>query len=166
MTPLAAAILITWNRNGAYAHRLVADLAPEQFLAQPVAGRVMNHPAWVLSHLSVYARISAQLLQRQPFPDPIDDPFGPNSQVWPHSAAYATPPQLVAHFLALHDAAEQALQSAPDAVFSEPNPVERWRAMHPSIGDMLVTLMVKHESGHLGQLSAWRRAMGLPRVAL
>ena len=51
-------------------------------------------------------------------------------------------------------------------VFSEPNPLERWRAVNPTVGDMIVTLMVKHESGHLGQLSAWRRAMGLASVPM
>ena len=50
MDPLANAILISWRRNGAYALRLVEGLTPEQFVAQPIPGRVMNHPAWVLSH--------------------------------------------------------------------------------------------------------------------
>jgi uncharacterized damage-inducible protein DinB len=73
---------------------------------------------------------------------------------------------LLAEYRALHDDAERALTQADDRVLLSPNPLERWRTLHPRIGDMLVTLMVKHESGHLGQLSAWRRAIGLSRVAM
>ena len=49
--PLAAAILITWKRNAAYALRLAEDIDPARFVAQPVPGRTLNHPAWVFSHL-------------------------------------------------------------------------------------------------------------------
>jgi len=66
----------------------------------------------------------------------------------------------------LHDDALAALRAADPAAFAMPTPLARWREKHPAVGDMIVALMVKHESGHLGQLSAWRRAMGLPRVAM
>lgn len=166
--PLAAAALITWRRNGAYAARLVGDLAPEQCFAQPVAGRVLNHPSWVLSHLNVYTPLCTAMLRAEPFTDPIDAKYGQKSEVSLDPTDYTPPPgpDLLAHYIELHADAEHALTAAPDHIFAAPNPLERWRAVHPTIGDMLVTLMVKHESGHLGQLSAWRRALGLPRVPM
>lgn len=166
MNPIAHAILITWKRNGAYARRLVEDLAENQWLAQPVPGVLLNHPAWIISHLNVYAPIAADLASRNPFTDPLDHPFGQKSQVSPDPRTYSPPATLLADYTRLHDLAERALESAVDSVFSEPNPLERWRTVHPLVGDMLVTLMVKHESGHLGQLSAWRRAMQLPSVPM
>lgn len=168
MNPIAHAILITWRRNGAYARRLVDDLAPDQWLAQPIPGGepVMNHPAWILSHLNVYAPIAAALSRRAQFEDPIDHRFGQKSKVSPDPRAYAAPAALLADYTRLHDEAQSALERSDDSVFTEPNPLERWRTVHPFVGDMLVTLMVKHESGHLGQLSAWRRAMGLPGVPM
>jgi uncharacterized damage-inducible protein DinB len=151
--PLASAVLITWKRNAEYALRLVEDLPPEAWVAQPVAGRTMNHPAWVFSHLNLYAAIGACLAEGAPFDDPADHPHGQKSQ-------------LMTAWHALHDRGAAALEVCTPAITSAPNPLPRWRAMHPTVGDMLVTLMVKHESAHLGQLSAWRRAMGLGRVAV
>lgn len=166
MHPLAHAILITWRRNGAYAERLVADLSTEHWTAQPFHGRVMNHPAWVFSHLNVYTPICAALLRGEAFADPIDHPNGQKSEVSFDASAYEPPATLLKTFTALHLDVERALAQVRDETLLAPNPLERWRAVHPTTGDMLVTLMVKHESGHLGQLSAWRRAMGLPRVAM
>lgn len=166
MHPLAHAILVTWRRNGGYAERLVADLAPEHWTAQPFHGRVMNHPAWVLSHLCVYTPICTALLRGEPFDDPIDHTYGQKSEVVSDPNEYDPPGELIKSYAVLHLDAERALSQVRDEVLLAATPLERWRAIHPHTGDMLVTLMVKHESGHLGQLSAWRRAMGLPRVAM
>lgn len=166
MNPIASAIAITWKRNGGYAQRLVGDLGAGQWLAQPVPGVLMNHPAWVLSHLNVYAPIVSAMLRRKRFEDPIDHRHGQKSRVSPDVAQYLPDLMLLEEFVRLHDEALLALEGADDPVFGEANPLERWRSVHPTIGDMLVTLMVKHESGHLGQLSAWRRAMGLASVPM
>lgn len=161
---LASAILITWRRNAAYALRLVGDLSESQMLAQPIPGRILNHPAWVLSHLTLYTRICADMLRARPFADPADHEYGAKSGPLPDAAAYSA--DIIDLYKSAHDDAEAALLQATDATLSSPTPLERWRTLHPTTGDMLVTLMVKHESAHLGQLSAWRRALGLPRVAM
>lgn len=166
MNPFASAILITWRRNRDYAARLVGDLTAAQMLAQPVPGITMNHPAWILSHLTGYAPIGACLASRRPFADPLEHRYGQKSKVSNDPAEYPARDALIAEYIRSHDECQSALEAADDAVFLEPNPLERWRAVHPRVGDMLVTLLVKHESGHLGQLSAWRRAMGLPGVPM
>lgn len=166
MHPIASAVLITFKRNGPYALRLVGDLSPDQFVAQPVPGRLLNHPAWILSHLNVYAPICAAMLRGERFEDPLEARYGQKSEVSPDPREYDNPTRLSAEYRRLHDDAERALIDADADIFAAPNPLERWRTMHPTTGDMLVTLMVKHEAAHLGQLSAWRRAMGLPRVAM
>lgn len=165
---IRSAILITWKRNGAYGRRLVEDLSPEQWMGQPIPGGaiVMNHPAWILSHLNVYAPIAAAMCRRERFEDPLEHRYGQKSKVTLEPGEYPAPAVILADYTRLHDEAQAALEAADDAVFAEPNPLERWRAVHPRIGDMLVTLMVKHESGHLGQLSAWRRSMGLASVPM
>lgn len=166
MHPIPSAILITWQRNAHYARRLVADLSPAQWTAQPIQGVTLNHAAWVLCHLNVYAPICAALTSGRPFEDPLEHRFGQKSEVSPDAAECSTGRTLLGEYERLHTEAEHALAAAPPSIFAAANPLERWRAIHPTIGDMLVTLMVKHESGHLGQLSAWRRAMGMPRVPM
>lgn len=166
MNLLGSAILVTWKRNGAYGARLVGDLSDAQMVAQPVVGRMMNHPAWVLSHLNVYAPLCTAMLRGEGFEDPLEARHGQRSEVSAEAGEYAARMPLIAEYSRLHDEAERALEGATAEVFGAPNPLARWRGVHPTIGDMLVTLMVKHESGHLGQVSAWRRAMGLGRVAM
>lgn len=166
MDPLAHAILITWRRNGAYAARLVESLTPDLWTTQPIAGRTLNHPAWIFSHLNVYTPICTAMLRGEPFADPLEHRYGQKSAVSHDPAEYHPGSQLLREYRDLHTAAEHALHDAPTAALAAANPLERWRTLHPTVGDMLVTLMVKHESGHLGQLSAWRRAMGFERVAM
>ena len=164
--PLANAILITWRRNAAYSLRLVGDLTDTQMTAQPLPGRTLNHPAWILSHLHLYTTIAAAMLRDRAFEDPVDHPYGAKSEPLADPGAYLPRAKLIDQFKSAHDDAESTLTAAPDSVFASPTPLERWRTLHPTTGDMLATLMIKHESAHLGQLSAWRRAMGLPRVAM
>ncbi len=166
MNPLATAILITWRRNAGYALRLVGDLSDQQMLAQPIPGRILNHPAWVLSHLTLYTTICADMLRAKPFADPVDHKYGAKSEPLLDPAAYEPRTKLIDLYKSAHDDAEAALLQVKDQTLAAPTPLERWRTLHPTTGDMLVTLMVKHESAHLGQLSAWRRALGLPRVAM
>lgn len=166
MTPLTSAILITWERNASYAQRLLADVSAEVFTAQPIPGRVLNHPAWIMSHLNLYAGIAVSLARGEAIEDPAEHRFGAKSEPLPDRRAYESPEQLLSRWQHLHTEGRGALRAADDRRTGSPTPIERWRALHPTVGDMLVTLMVKHEAGHLGQLSAWRRAMGLPRTTM
>ena len=165
-TPLASAILHCFRRNGLYALRLVEDLTDAQMIAQPIAGRTLNHAAWVLSHVNIYNAMAASIARARPFTDPSDHPHGKKSKPLPDAAAYLPRAQLIAAYRDIHADAHAALEAATEAVLAQPNPLDRKRADHPTVGDMLVMLMVKHESVHLGQLSAWRRALGLPSVAM
>ncbi|MEZ6210218.1 MAG: DinB family protein [Phycisphaerales bacterium] len=158
------AIRSVWESNTKYALGLVEGVSAERMIAQPVAGVTMNHPAWVLSHLNVYAPIAAAMLRREPFEDPAEHRYGRKSKVVNDLNEYLTKDALIAEYTRVHGDALAALNSADERVFGEATPLERWRAVHPTVGDVVLMLMVKHESIHLGQLSAWRRAMGLAPV--
>lgn len=165
MHPIARIAGLTWNRNARYGLALVDDIPAESFARQPVPGRTMNHPAWILSHLGVYPPICLAMLRAEPFEDPANHPFGPRSGVLgPES--YEPKAILVDRFATQHAELAGALAAADEATLDRTTPLDRWRPISPTIGDLLVMLMVKHESGHLGQLSAWRRAMGLPTVPM
>ncbi|MBC8106595.1 MAG: DinB family protein [Anaerolineae bacterium] len=159
-------VLITWRRDIAYALRLVGDLSDDQMIAQPVPGRAMNHPAWTLAHLTLYNEVIAKMLNRVPFDDPKEHPFGMKSSPQGDARIYGPRAGLIDAYKRSHDEAERALVECDQAVFAEDVPLERWRAAHPKVADMTVMLIAKHESMHLGQLSAWRRAMGLGRVEM
>ena len=55
-----------------------------------------------------------------------------------------------------------ALRSTPDETFDRPNPAEgRMRELFPTIGSVQTFYCGGHMMMHLGQLSAWRRMLGL-----
>ena len=53
--------------------------------------------------------------------------------------------------------------TADPAVFETPVPFpdERRRKAFPTLGDYAVFVMTIHEGSNIGQIAAWRRAMGL-----
>ena len=64
-------IVYAWDNGLRYALALLDDLTDEQMLFRP--GGNMNHPSWILGHMSVYYPIVPALLRRAPFDDPADD---------------------------------------------------------------------------------------------
>jgi hypothetical protein len=126
----------------------------------------MNHPAWTLAHLTLYNEVIAKMLRRVPFDDPKEHPFGMKSSPQDDLKIYPSRAMAIELYRRSHDDAERALIECDPKLLSEDVPLERWRAAHPKVADMTVMLMVKHESMHLGQLSAWRRAIGLGRVEM
>jgi len=158
------AILRTWERQRDYAARLVADLTDADMLSQPVPGVVMNHPAWVFSHIGLYPPVLSAILRGTPFTDPITTPYGKDSKPLADPRAYAPKAQLMEQYFRGHDELAEALAEADPAVLAKPIPLARWQQRFPFIADAIVHLMIDHEMGHLGQVSAWRRAGKRPSV--
>jgi uncharacterized damage-inducible protein DinB len=120
----------------------------------------------VFAHLNLYGDIATRLARGETFDDPAEHRYGPKSEPRDSLDEYDAPDRMLASWKQIHTDGAAALTMATESITTAPNPLERWRTLHPTVGDMLITLMVKHESGHLGQLSAWRRVMGLARVAV
>jgi DinB superfamily len=157
-------ILHACNLNLRYSQGLAADVPEEQMCAQPVAGRVMNHPAFVLGHLAWVADMAAGFVGLPPTcPEGWKELFDRGAQPLADRSRY---PSKAVLLRALEDAnarlAEGLTKAAPE-VLAQPAP-ERARARFPTIGALLIFLMTSHQATHNGQLSAWRRAMGLPSV--
>jgi hypothetical protein len=162
--PLLAAVLRSWAAQRDYAQRLVADLSDAEMASQPVRGVTMNHPAWTFGHLSAYPPVLAAILRGQPFEDPIRHRFGRDSRPVNDAAAYPPKAELMRDYLTGHDDLGGALAEVDAEVLARDIPLERWRQRFPRVADAVVHLMIDHESTHLGQVSAWRRAGGRPAV--
>jgi hypothetical protein len=166
-TVLVSAILGSWAKQRDYAARLVADLSESDMVSQPVSGVVMNHPAWVFSHLSLYPPTLCAILRgarEGEFADPIKSPFGKDSKPVADAAAYLPKAALMAEYFAGHDELAGVLAGSDAAALARPIPLKRWEQRFPLVADGLVHLMLDHEAGHLGQISAWRRAGGRAAV--
>jgi hypothetical protein len=144
----------------AYAHRLVADIPAEHFLAQPVP--TMNSPGWLIGHLAVVADYTLEVLGR-PYTAPalFHDLYGPGTEPTEDVSKYPPRDELLAAYDAGHAAVVEAVPSADPARMAAANDLGFLPEL-PTIGAVVAHLLTTHEAIHLGQLSAWRRAVGLP----
>ncbi|TVQ33849.1 MAG: DinB family protein [Phycisphaeraceae bacterium] len=150
-----------------YGERLLTDIRPDQFARTP-NGVQTNHPAWVFGHLSVYPDAFILPLIGRPelaAPDESLHPlFGHDSQCRddPNGEIYPSMKEITARYLSRTDAALTALAEVDDAALlaatPESNPL---RERLPTVGSVVNFMLGPHSMMHLGQVSAWRRMMGL-----
>ncbi len=152
------AFLYGFNLN--YAEKLVKDVAPEQMAQQP--GSVINHAAWSLGHLVVSANHLGQLLGLDSqLPEGWDKTFATGGVPSGDGADYPSKEEILDALRAQHARNSEAVAQADLSTFAAPHPNEKTRSHFPTVGDMIIFLMTSHEMDHLGQIAAWRRAMGL-----
>jgi hypothetical protein len=158
------AVLNTYRLNLDYARKLVADLSDEQLCAQPIEGRVMNHAAFVLGHLAWTSEAGAGLLTTPSArAAELKEQFGMGAKPVADRLQYPSKAELVKSLEDAHAHLITALSEATSEQLAQPAP-ERMRSRFATMGQMVFGLMTSHEGVHLGQLSAWRRALGLPSV--
>ena len=153
-----------------YGERLLKDIRPDQFARFAAIGDTTiqsNHPSFIFGHLSLYANrvvsgVGDDASSLQPSDafmkayskdaTCVDDPDG---------SIYPAMDEVTEAFFSGYRAAVTALENAEDDVFAQPNPNEAMRAKFPTQGAMIGFYVGGHVMMHIGQLSAWRRAMGL-----
>ncbi len=157
-------IVYAWDNGLKYALALLSDLTEDQMVLRP--GGNMNHPAWILGHMSLYYPIVPALLRGEPFADPADDELfgfrgrGPLAD----REEYGSKESQLNRLTAGHEQVALALLAATLDELMRPPSLPRWAEMYPTVEFMLPDLLIHHESLHIGQLSIWRRAAGLPSV--
>jgi hypothetical protein len=154
-----------------YAERLLAGVTPETCARFARPGGVViksNHPSFLLGHLSLYPVRTMQYLKLPlgptAFPPHYESlfKFGVECEDDPEGSKYPPLSELKTLFFESYRAAIEAVEPAPDEAFDVPNPAEgRLRQMFPTVGAALNFYLIGHVQVHLGQFSAWRRAMGM-----
>ena len=158
---------IGFQANLAYGEKLAAGVEAKDMTLQPVPG--VNHPAWILRHLSAYHPVLLGLLAGETPEDPKTHRFGMQSSPVADPAEYGPWDEVVSEYVTGGTAilASLDLLGSDDAhlsVLMRKMPVERWQQKFPMVGSVLGYLLIHHEGYHLGQLSAWRRFRGLASV--
>ena len=153
-------LIFTYQFNLDRARTLVRDISDEQMTRQPHG--LVNHPAWLLGHLAASSNQLAKMLGLvSTFPAAWTDAFKIGGTPSGDAADFPTKEELLAELAAQHERVAELLATADPALFVREHPSEGTRKRFPTVGDYAIFLITSHEGSHLGQITAWRRAMGL-----
>ena len=129
---------------------------------------ISNHPVFVFGHLSLYNRRILALCNQPEgvaaVPAEWDALFkaGVECKDDADGTIYPSLETVKTKFFQGFDAAVAAVKAADDALLLEPNPNEgRIREMCPTRAQMCTFVLNAHPMSHFGQISAWRRMIGL-----
>lgn len=149
----------------AYAQALLKDVKPEQF-ARLARGVHSNHPAWVFGHLAIYPDRCIELLGRKDLMRPderFNTLFANKSPCIDDADGKVYPPmsEITERFFSRSDALLIALGETKDEVLAKVITGDGMADRLPTVGSRICFLTGAHPMSHLGQVSAWRRFMGL-----
>ncbi len=139
---------------------MVKDLSDEQMVWQPHG--VVNHPAWILGHLALSSDgLARRYGLESTLPDGWAGTFGAGGIPSGADDDFPGRDRILDELAAQHARVAEVVAAADPAVFEAPFPDERRRQTFPTLGDYTAFVMTTHEGSHIGQIAAWRRAMGL-----
>ena len=154
-----------------YSERLLVGVTPQQFARKPtVNGKMIdtNHPAWVFGHLATYPTKVAGMVgldgSKLAPPPNFEELFKDGTPCTDDAAGkvYPAMESITAAFFKAHDGLFEALGGIDDTRLIQPTPDEKARQRFPLIGGRVLFMCNNHIMMHMGQVSAWRRCVGLP----
>ncbi len=156
-------LLNNYQFNLSFLKMLVEDIDEAKILDQP--GGLVNHPAWTLPHLVTGSEFAGQMIGLEPLmPQDWFAKYGRGSTPSTDPADNPSRADALSALDEHHARMSEALTAVDPSFFDQPTPNEDFRQIMPTIGDALVFILGTHEAVHLGQLTSWRKAMGLPPV--
>lgn len=159
-TSIASGLQLAIN----YADALCKGIPADKFAHMP--SKDYPSPAFYMGHLSIYpARVLAMLGRPNSGvvnPAGWEEMFKAGVACVDKPGHYPGKDEILAHWNAGYKACVAALNETPDSALLVPNPAEgRMKEMFPELAGMVTFMCVGHTQMHLGQVSMWRRTMGL-----
>ncbi len=146
-----------------YGRMLTGDIPDERMAEQPIPG--VNHPAWIIGHLAYSADAVRGLLGlAKELPQEWAPLFGMGSKMSTNRADYPSREELLRAFEQGFAEVREAAMAATAEQLAKPSQNPRMREMLPTVQDGVAFLLTGHLGTHLGQLSAWRRMIGMPAL--
>lgn len=157
-----------------YAEGLLKDVPPSKFARLPEGrnGLVQtNHPAFIYGHLSLYPAKTLQavgvtdggIVNPPGFTDLFE--AGKECVHDPDGTIYPEMEVVRSHFFNAHRTMFARLAELTDEQLSQPHSVEGdFGKQFPNRAALAAFLAIGHPFTHFGQMSVWRRCMGLGKV--
>lgn len=144
-----------------YASMLISDLPDDRLCEQPLPE--VNHPAWIIGHLANTADSLAAWFGAEPaIGDDLKKSLGLGSKPSANRTDYAVKEELLQLLRKAHERIYQLISDAKESRLDDPTPFPRLAEGLPTIREALHFILIGHVGVHLGQLSTWRRMIGLP----
>src|SRR5262245_41048904 len=144
-----------------YLREQVSDVTAVDMVAQP--NGIKNHPAWVIGHLTHSCQMLGGEIELPPWlPDDWARRYGTGSLPVADAGAYETKANGLKMLGDAQSRITDAVSQLADAQFDHPLPDAAQRQSFPTIRHAPTHVLVGHTANHVGQLTSWRRAMGLP----
>ncbi len=127
-----------------------------------------NHASFIFGHLAIYPSRIFTLAGKDAKAVAIDPKIevlckaGATCVDDPHASIYPHIEKLVSLFFNGYDKCVEVAAKMDDKLLASPHPDPAVRERFPTIGAATNFLINNHVMMHMGQLSTWRRAMGLP----
>jgi hypothetical protein len=143
---------------------LLADLAAEHALVR--SGDRGHHPLWLMGHLAYVGQRMVANFGGEPAvdPDQWSPMFGIGSEVSDDAKEYPTWNEVLGVWRDAHRRVPELAAGCDAAGLEEANDNPRMAEHLPTKGKFYAFVLTGHEALHLGQLSAWRRSQGMPRL--
>lgn len=145
-----------------YAEKLLADIPADRFAHKPHP--TMSHPAYYIGHLSIYPDGILKMIGKPELVaerDGYAELFRGGVECVEQDGRYPEKDDLVDYYFDRYRTIAGILPELSDSIMFETNPNEAMRDFVPTIGTAINFMMNNHHMTHLGQISAWRRAIGL-----
>lgn len=150
-----------------YAEVLLKDVKADSFGRFATAdGKLIesNHPAFIYGHLTLYAhRIMEELGKPlEELPAAYEEHFAKGCVC--KDDADGTLPEMktiTENFFNSWNAVVELMREVDDETLQQPNPNEGMAKRFPTLGSVHNFYSSGHNMMHMGQVSAWRRMMGL-----
>lgn len=161
---IAQTIIPGAKRSHGYAQTLLAGIDPKAANRMP-KGVKTNHPTFVYGHLSIYPDRLFAMLGRPELAKPrpkYEEAFSPYVECEddPEGKKYPSLDEVASYYNERTGALIDFLEKVDDQVLAAANPGPM-KEMFPTIGSQVAFMLQAHTMMHLGQVSAWRRVMGL-----
>ena len=150
------------GKSVGYGQALLADVDPDDFAHMPSAR--FNHPAFNYGHLALYPNRCLEMVGRAdavvelPFET---EHYEQTAECLEQDGRYASMEVLTGAFDASHARLLEVLPEIDPECFSADLPEGRYRDFFGTVGNAVTFITCSHPMMHLGQVSMWRRAMGL-----
>jgi hypothetical protein len=142
----------------------VADIPAADMVSQP--NGILNHPAWIIGQLTYACQLLGGVIGLPGWlPDNWVKRFGTGSIPVADAGLYETKESALELLRDAQSRITNAVDRMKDFQLDQPFPDESYCGVFPTIRHALTQVLVGHTAFHVGQISVWRRAMSLPRMA-